>query len=306
MTHQTSGHWRLGLTLSLLTAFLWGVLPVALKMTLQVLDIYTIVWFRFSLAFVLLGAYLFTQKKLPTQQQIFSAPIKLLIITTIFLCGNYVLFMQGIALTTANNTEVLIQLAGVLFGLGGLVIFKERYTLWQWLGISILTLGFLLFFKSQISNLITSQGQYLLGSGLVILGAISWAIYALAQKELLQSLSSPHIMLIVYGGCALLLTPFAKITTLFTLDLASLSVLIFCGLNTLIAYGAFAESLEHCPASIVSAILALAPIFTLISVDLAATILPQIFTPEYINLRGIIGALLVVVGSATTALGKNK
>ncbi|MEY3256869.1 MAG: hypothetical protein RLZZ29_2004, partial [Cyanobacteriota bacterium] len=38
MTHQTSGHWRLGLTLSLLTAFLWGVLPVALKMTLQVLD----------------------------------------------------------------------------------------------------------------------------------------------------------------------------------------------------------------------------------------------------------------------------
>jgi drug/metabolite transporter (DMT)-like permease len=246
MTHQTSGHWRLGLTLSLLTAFLWGVLPVALKMTLQVLDIYTIVWFRFSLAFVLLGAYLFTHKKLPTPQQIFSAPIKLLIITTIFLCGNYILFMQGIALTTANNTEVLIQLAGVLFGLGGLVIFKERYTLWQWLGISILTLGFLLFFKSQISNLITSQGQYLLGSGLVILGAISWAIYALAQKELLQSLSSPHIMLIVYGGCALLLTPFAKITTVFTLDLASLSVLIFCGLNTLIAYGAFAESLEHC------------------------------------------------------------
>lgn len=76
MTHQTSGRWRLGLTLSLLTAFLWGVLPVALKMTLQVLDIYTIVWFRFSLAFVLLGAYLFTQNKLPTQQQIFSAPIK--------------------------------------------------------------------------------------------------------------------------------------------------------------------------------------------------------------------------------------
>lgn len=113
-------------------------------------------------------------------------------------------------------------------------------------------------------------------------------------------------MLIVYGGCALLLTPFAKITTIFSLDLASLSVLIFCGLNTLIAYGAFAESLEHSPASIVSAILALAPIFTLISVDLVATIFPQIFTPEYINLRGIIGALLVVVGSATTALGKNK
>ncbi|MBD2294693.1 DMT family transporter [Anabaena sphaerica FACHB-251] len=304
--HQTSGRWRLGLGLSLLTVFLWGILPIALKVTLQALDVYTIIWFRFLMSFVLLGIYLFVQKKLPTLEQLRSSSGKLLAIATIFLGGNYFLFMQGLALTTAANAEVLIQLATVLLGFGGLVIFKERYTLWQWLGVSLLTLGFLLFFKSQITNLITAQGQYLLGSGLILLGAVSWAIYALAQKQLLQSLSSYHIMLIIYGGCALLFTPFAKINTIFNLDILPLSMLLFCGLNTLIAYGAFAESLEHWEASRVSAVVTLAPIITLIAVWLVADIFPNLIPPEHITLIGIIGALLVVSGSAAIALGKSE
>jgi drug/metabolite transporter (DMT)-like permease len=257
------------------------------------------------MSFLLLAIYLFVQKKLPTLQQLRSSSGKLLVIATIFLGGNYFLFMQGLALTTAGNAEVLIQLATVLLGFGGLVIFKERYTLWQWLGVSILTTGFLLFFKAQITNLITAQGQYLLGSGLLVLGAVSWAIYALAQKQLLQSLSSYHIMMIIYGGCALLFTPFAKINAIFDLDILPLSMLLFCGLNTLIAYGAFAESLEHWEASRVSAVLALAPIITLIAVELVASIFPNLIPPEHITLIGIIGALLVVSGSVAIALGKS-
>lgn len=306
MIHQTSGHWRLGLGLSLLTVFLWGILPIALKVTLQVLDVYTIIWFRFLMSFVLLAIYLSVQQKLPTIEQLSSSSGKLLAIATIFLGGNYFCFMQGLALTTAGNAEVLIQLATVLLGFGGLVIFKERYTLWQWLGVSILTTGFLLFFKAQITNLITAQGQYLLGSGLLVLGAVSWAIYALAQKQLLQALSSYHIMMIIYGGCALLFTPFAQINTIFNLDILSLSMLLFCGLNTLIAYGAFAESLEHWEASRVSAVLALAPIITLIAVELVAGIFPNLIPPEHITLIGIIGALLVVSGSVAIALGKSQ
>ncbi|MEA5575192.1 DMT family transporter [Anabaena sp. UHCC 0451] len=304
--HQTSGRWRLGLGLSLLTVFLWGILPIALKITLQVLDVYTVIWFRFLMSFVLLGIYLSVQQKLPTIEQLSSSSGKLLAIATIFLGSNYFCFMQGLALTTAANAEVIIQLAGILFGFGGLVIFKERYTLRQWLGISILTLGFLLFFKDQLANLITAQGQYLLGSGLIVLGAVAWAIYALAQKQLLHSLSSSSIMLIIYGGCALLFTPFVKISTIFSLDILHLITLLFCGLNTLIAYGAFAESLEHWEASRVSAVLALAPIITLIAVELVAGIFPNLIPPEHITLIGIIGALLVVSGSVAITLGKSQ
>jgi drug/metabolite transporter (DMT)-like permease len=305
MMHQTSGRWRLGLALSLVTAFLWGILPIALTVVLQALDVYTVIWFRFLLSFTLLAIYLGLTGKLPSQQKLRSASGKLLAIAIISLGSNYVLFMQGLALTAPANAQVLIQLATVLLGFGGLVIFRERYTLSQWLGVTVLTLGFALFFHAQLTNLITAPNQYLLGSGLVVLAAAAWAIYALAQKQLLQSLSSSNIMLILYGGCALLFTPSAKVTSILTLNSWQLLILIFCGLNTLIAYGAFAESLEHWQASRVSAVLTLTPIITLISAWLVSEIAPTLIRTEHLSIIGILGALLVVSGSGVICLGKS-
>ena len=45
--HQASGRWKLGLAMALVTAACWATLPVALKMTLELLDPYTLTWFRF-------------------------------------------------------------------------------------------------------------------------------------------------------------------------------------------------------------------------------------------------------------------
>jgi drug/metabolite transporter (DMT)-like permease len=306
MVHQSSGRWRLGLALSLLTVFLWGILPIALKVTLKVLDVYTVIWFRFFMSFTLLAIYLGVTRKLPTPAQLRVTSGKLLIIVIISLAANYFCFMQGLALTAPANAEVIIQLATVLLGFGGLVVFRERYTLGQWLGVSVLTLGFGLFFHAQLTNLITAQGTYLFGSGLVVLGAVFWAIYALAQKQLLRFLSSAHIMLIIYGGCVLLFTPLASLKTLLTLDVFHWLFLLFCGLNTLIAYGAFAESLEHWEASRVSAVLALAPVVTLISVELVSEFAPSLIPAESLTITGIMGAILVVSGSVTVALGKAK
>jgi drug/metabolite transporter (DMT)-like permease len=212
--------------------------------------------------------------------------------------------MQGLALTSPANAEVLIQLSTLLLGFGGLVIFKERYRLYQWIGVSVMTCGYLLFFREQLTNLITAHSTYILGSLLIVLGAMAWAIYALAQKQLLQSLSSPSIMLIIYGGCALLFTPIAKIKSLFILDTFHLLILVFCALNTLIAYGAFAEALEHWEASRVSAVLALAPIVTLISVAVVSVIAPNWIPLEHFSFIAILGAGLVVTGSVAIALGK--
>ena len=300
--HQSSGRWRLGLSLSLVTVFLWGVLPLALTVTLQELDVYTIIWFRFLTSFLLLAIYLLFQQQLPTLEQLRATSWQLLVVATIFLAANYFLFMQGLALTAPANAEVIIQLSSVLLSFGGLVIFNERYTLYQWLGVAVLTLGFALFFHAQLVNLITAQGEYLLGSGLIVFGAIAWAIYALSQKQLLQSLSSAKIMLIIYGGCALLFTPLAKTNTIFTLDIFYFLTLIFCALNTLVAYGAFAESLVHWQASRVGAVLALAPIITLISGWLMSVVTPNIISPENISLVGVIGAFFVVIGSISIAL----
>ncbi|MEH2179744.1 DMT family transporter [Nostoc sp.] len=305
LLHQSSGRWRLGLVLSLLTLLLWGILPIALAVTLQVLDVYTVIWFRFLVSFILLAVYLGIRGKLPKLEQLRSASGKLLAIATIFLGINYFSFTQGLALTSPANAEVLIQLSTLLLGLGGLVIFKERYRLSQWIGVSVMICGYLLFFREQLTNLITAHGTYILGSILIALGSMAWAIYALAQKQLLQSLSSTSIMLIVYGGCALLFTPLVKLKSLFILDTFHLGMLIFCALNTLIAYGAFAESLQHWEASRVSAVIALSPIVTLISVAVVSVIAPDWTLPENFTFIAILGAGLVVTGSVAIALGKS-
>ncbi|MHC5613987.1 MAG: DMT family transporter [Nostoc sp.] len=301
--HQSSGQWRLGLALSLLTVLLWGILPIALTVTLEAVDVYTVIWFRFLVSFLLLAMYLGIRGKLPKLEQLRSASWKLLAIATLLLGINYFLFMQGLALTSPANAEVLIQLSTLLLGLGGLVIFKERYRLYQWIGVSVMTCGYLLFFREQLTNLITAHSTYILGTVLIVLAA-AWAIYALAQKQLLQSLSSPSIMLVIYGGCALLFTPLARVKSLFLLDSLHLGMLIFCALNTLIAYGAFAESLEHWEASRVSAVLALAPIVTLILLGVLSIIAPSLTSPEHLTFTAILGAGLVVTGSVAIALRK--
>lgn len=303
--HQTSGRWRFGLALSLSTTFLWGILPIALSVTLQELDVYTVTWFRFLMAFGLLAAYLGARQQLPDWRKLRSASLGMLAIATVFLGLNYLLFLQGLVQTSPTTAEVIIQLAPALMGLGGIVVFKERYIMPQWVGLGILTLGMVLFFHAQLKAVLTAQATYLVGNGILVLGAIAWAIYALVQKQLLQKLPSASIMLVIYGGCALLFTPLAVPQHLLTLSPLHFGMLLFCGLNTLMAYGGFAEALEHWEASRVSAVLALAPLVTLGAVWAVSWMTPTLIAPEHLTVIAVVGAVLVVMGSVAIAMGKN-
>jgi drug/metabolite transporter (DMT)-like permease len=302
--HRTTGNWRLGLGLSLITVFLWGVLPIALAVVLKKLDIYTINLFRFATAFSLLGCYLAQQGNLPKIAQLRSVPTYLFAIAILGLMGNYIFFVMGLKATSPSHAEVMIQLAGVFLSLGGLVIFKERYTRYQWMGVGILIAGFIGFFYEQLKVLAADSERYINGSMMLIFAAVTWAIYALIQKQLLTRLDSTHIMWIIYGACGLLFLTVAKPETLLQLNAIEWIALIFCGLNTVIAYGAFAESLQHLEASRVSAILALAPIFTIVSMSLTTWLAPGFVTPEHITPLGLFGAILVVTGSMSISLGK--
>jgi drug/metabolite transporter (DMT)-like permease len=303
--HRTTGNWRLGLGLSLITVTLWGLVPVALAIILTKLDIYTINWFRFLTAFVLLGGYLATQGNIPKIAQLRSVPSYLFAIATLGLIANYIFFVMGIKATSPSHAEVLIQLAGIFLSLGGLLIFKERYTRYQWMGFGVLITGFIGFFYEQLKVFATDTDRYTNGSIMLIVAGLSWAVYALIQKQLLTKLDSTHIMLVLYGACGLFFWTLAKPQTLMMLNSIEWMALVFCGLNTVVAYGAFAESLQHWEASKVSAILALAPIFTIVSMSIFAWFAPGLVMPEHITSLGLVGAILVVSGSVSISLGKS-
>lgn len=303
--HQSSGRWQLGFSLALATALLWGVLPIALKVVLQAMDVYTVTWFRFLMSFGLLALILRLRGALPTGQRLRSAGLKLLAIATVFLAINYLCFLQGLNLTTPANSQVIIQCAPVFFGIGALLIFRERYNLSQWLGLSVLTAGMSLFFNDQLQALVAAPQTYLWGTAILVVAAITWAVYAIAQKQLLLTLSSAEIMLVIYGGSALLFTPAATPSQVLTLTPLQGAMLLFSGLNTLLAYGAFAEALDHWEASRVSAVLSLTPIITLASVFAVSAVFPRLIQPEQMTLMGLIGAVLVVAGSLALALGRD-
>jgi drug/metabolite transporter (DMT)-like permease len=298
--------WRVGFSLSLITMFLWGVLPLGLKLALQALDVFTLTWIRFVFAAILMSLYLGWQDQFPSWETLKGHTLRDLAIASVFLALNYFLFLQGLSMTTASNAEVLIQLAPALLGLGGIFVFNEHYTRKQWFGFGLLGVGLILFFQDQLQTLLNHLDRYLLGSLIIIAAAIAWTIYALIQKQILKTLSSPQTMLLLYAGCAILFTPFIRIQPLFSLSDWNWLIVLFCGLNTLIAYGAFGEAMMHWEASRISAVLALSPIVTLIGVDLVHHLWPTSFLPEPITPLGWLGAIAVVMGSWLTALGRTK
>lgn len=302
--HRSSGRWRLGLCLALTTVFLWGILPIALKVVLQALDVYTVTWFRFLTSFGLLTIYLGVKRRLPSWQKWRSTRLDLLAIATVSLAANYLLFLKGLNETSPSNAQVIIQLAPVLMGMGGLIVFKERYTLRQWIGLGVLVLGMTLFFNDQLQLLTTASTPYLIGSFWLVLAALIWAFYALAQKQLLQQFPSAVIMWLIYGGSTLLFMPAASPQTLLTLTPLQWGMLIFSAFNTVLAYGAFAEALDHWEASRVSAVLSLTPIVTLVTVFGVAALFPMLLSADRMTWLGWMGAVWVVLGSAWVASGK--
>jgi drug/metabolite transporter (DMT)-like permease len=141
-----------------------------------------------------------------------------------------------------------------------------------------------------------------LGQAIIVFAALTWVVYGLAQKQLLHSWSSAHIMLCIYVGCALAFTPFAEFGSLARLDAPAWWLLGFCAANTIVGYGAFAEALEHWEASRIGAVLALVPLVTLGSSALLSTLWPGSVPPQQLSALSWLGALLVVIGSLFAAL----
>jgi len=299
--HQASGRWRLGLAMAMVTALSWATLPVALKITLEQLDPYTLTWFRFLVAALAMAVFVGARGGYGAFAGLGARRWALLALAALALIGNYVFYLLGVQHTTPGNAQLLIQLAPLLMALGGIFIFGERYRAGQWLGLLVIAAGLLLFFKDQIAAA-ANGGAYARGSLLVVVAAIVWAGYALLQKQLLVRLSSQAIQLFIYALAAIVLLPLAQPRALLALDARHGWMLAFCSANTVVAYGAFAEALAHWQASRVSAVLALTPLMSLATIAAVHALWPASIAPERVGALGYVGAVAVVVGSCLCSL----
>ena len=297
-----SGRWTLGLLLALGTATMWGTLPVALHQVAPTIGPATSTFFRFFIAALLLTPYLLLTREVNNLHKLKSAKLlSMTLIAGLLLTGNYGFYILGLEKTTAEATQVMIQLAPMLLLLASLWLFKESFNLIQWLGFIGFTLGLLLFFERQLGQLLIEFGDYGLGLVYIIMSAIFWTGYAIMQKFLLNDFQSSETMLVLYWIGSLVFLPLSDFSTLGQLNTLQWAALLFCGINTLIAYGCFAEAMAHLEASRVSAIIAITPLFTIA----IAQLIPISDMPvEPLTGLSILGAILVVSGSIATAIAK--
>jgi len=294
-----------GLMLAMTTAIMWGLLPLALKSVLVLMDAYTITWFRFVFAAFFVALLLIAKKNIPSSVIQHNGIMKRLLFAAIFLSLNYVLYLVSLHYIPAETAQMLIQMAPFFMLIGSVIFIKERFSRGQMVGSLVLISGLLLFFNQQFvdNNNSISHHDFLMGFIIMFGAAITWAAYAIIQKKMLRYYSSNQIMWCIYLLSALFFLPLASPQKITTLDNTALLLLFFCCANTLIAYGTFAKSLEYLPTAKVSATLAITPLLTVFFASIAEQLWPSTFQAQHLNILAYIGGGFVVIGSMLTALG---
>jgi RarD protein len=281
-----------GLTFAGITALLWGFLPIFMKIALQEFSGGSIVWFRFTFAFVVLFLILKFQKKQP--ESIILSPPGFGVLAGILLAGNYFYFLKGVEAGTPSNAGILIQVAPVMLVFLGVALFKERFKWNQGIGLAIAVVGYVLFYRDQ--NQQWGSEAYSETSLYMFAAAVLWVGYMVFQKKLSVLHKAQNLNLLVYGTAALVLIPTVTWTEFNNPHVGSWLLMIFLGVNTLLAYGCLAEAVNYIPLWLISVVITLNPFITLMAMHLLSAVAPGWVEPEIIGLWGYIGASIAIFG----------
>lgn len=295
-----------GLLFAGITALLWGSLPILLKNLLGVLDPYTLTWYRLTIT---AGALFFLQRGGQGRvalRQVSGRTWGWLLAGVASLTANYVFYLLALDHLAPSAAQVLTQLSPVFLLVGGMLVFGERFSPRQWAGFGLLLAGLALFFNNRYRELLSSDSDLTRGLPLAVGCALSWAIYALIQKQVQRQLPTNFVLLVCFLGGALGLLPLSRPGELAGLDGGRLLLLGLCILMTLVSYLSFAATLGRLAASRFSVVMALTPLITVAGSLSWARLFPQLFAPEPLNALSLAGAILVVSGSAMAALGAKR
>ena len=299
-------NWKLGLGFSLITAMSWGLLPLALKAVLDVMDPITISWYRFSISAVIAVLWFGLQRTIALKNMLQTRFLPLSLAVSLGLIGNYLLYNWGLSFINPSAIQILIQIAPLLLLAGSVIIFHEKLSARQCFGVVSLGIGLLMFFHLRIDGSVITKDNYLLGVALTIGAAVLWSIYGLAQKQLLKDFQAQDVLLLICLSGTIVLLPLAEPGQLQHLDMIQLLLLAFCGLNTIVAYGCFVLAMTHWQATRVSAVITLAPLMTLLFTVLLNEGLRISVPAEPMDWLSYIGDVLVVAGASVAALSNQE
>ncbi len=286
------------------TALFWGFLAIFIKITLNDVPPVVIVWFRYTVAFVLLFSYFLARDR--PKLSIIKRPPLLIIVAAISLTINYVGFANGVNLTSPSNAQIFIQIGPITLALVGIIFFKEHISIRQLFGFLVAGAGLTLFYRDQLKNLLGSEDIYITGVLWLIMAAFAWTGYASLQKKMVQKFHAQQLNLIIFGLPILILLPWVDFSSFSNFSPGLWVLLIFLGINTIVAYGCLAEAFKYIEANKISVIITLNPIITFVTMSILSTMNLAWIKGEVMTIFSVAGALLVISGAVLVVLSKKK
>lgn len=300
---NTSNNQQRGIMFASLTALLWGFLAIALKVAVAEIDPITVSWFRFSFASLVLFGFIKIKK--PEELSALKIFPWLALVAAAGLSLNYVGYITGIQLTGPNNAQIIIQSAPLLLGVIGIVFFKEKISKRQLIGIFIAATGFYFFYLNQLDGTaISGKSVYNNGSFYVLLAALCWVIYAVCQKVLVRTYPVRVINFILFLFSTFALAPMVDFQSIFQMSIGMWSLMLFLGLNTLLAYSFLGEAFKYADANKVGIIITLNPLITIFTMTALSYLEVSWITPDVLTLPGFFSAFAVIAGAILAVKSK--
>jgi drug/metabolite transporter (DMT)-like permease len=265
----------------------WGFSYIAIKMVLTELEPVEMISARFLMAGIVLYGIIKFQRK-----RIWPVAMKWhLVVAAGIVFLHFWVMATGMKDTTASNTAWILTTAPIFIALLSWAYLSEKFTLPQWLGLTLACIGMLaLVYNGSIANFqwIHSRGD------LIVLGScVTWALYTVSTREITARVDPIVATFWMVTIAGIVFVPYTLATSgyhkFFALHATTTTALIFLGVFCLaLAFWLWSEGLMRQPAAEVGVYLYIEPIFTMIGAWLLLN--------EKITFWLIIGAVLISAG----------
>lgn len=266
----------------------WGASFVATKVLLQELNPLTIIFTRFFIAVLFLGAIaLFTKMDFSFRKDAHTLILLLAVVAALHLW----IQVTGMQYTSASNTGWIIGTIPVFMALIGWAFLKEKLTFLKIAGIVISFAGLMLLItKGNFSevNFISNKGDFL-----VLVSCVTWAVYSLINKKIPASYPSLMTVFYLFALVSLFIAPFAvnqaNLNALMHLKPISWLSILFLGFFCSgIAYILWSQTMQEMSSATAGVFLYIEPFVTVIT---AAFFINEQITPLL-----VISGIIIIAG----------
>jgi drug/metabolite transporter (DMT)-like permease len=253
---------RVNIALSMLVLAIWGFAFVFIRLAVREIPPSSLAFLRFTVAYIVL---LFVPTKKPANLS-FALNVRIFVLGFFGVALYFIFENWGLVYTTATNASILVSLIPVLTLIGAVVFFRERYNVWNVVGIVIsFAGGALIIWNGKVNFHLNPIGDFF-----ILICSLSWTIYTLLSRNILKDTSPLFVSRrMILAGCLFLLPIFLWELTHGKLDHISrmtvMSILYLGVLSSALAYVIWNQAIRVLGVVFVTNLIYLQCIFTMLA-----------------------------------------